>query len=159
MGNVEMQEMSFCISKRKNSLLLVGALLCFFLICISMILLLSASMFETIVIAVISLICFVVGASRIIYDYKTTITISESGIVMFRRGKHYNVLWKDIKRIEYSGVKCCKIFDTLLIHTNHNVLYVEYTFEDYGKIWATIQQHLTQNVYSAIIDKDIPQRA
>ena len=44
---------------------------------------------------------------------------------------------EDIKRIEYSGVPWCRAFDTLLIHTSNETLYVEYTFNDYETIWAT----------------------
>lgn len=77
---------------------------------------------------------------------------------MFRRGRKYSLRFEDIKRIEYSGVPWCRAFDTLLIHTSNETLYVKYTFNDYETIWVLLLERFSRAVPTAIIDTNISLR-
>ena len=107
---------------------------------------------------VILVLCCGYMVVNVIWDYKTWLVISKEGIKLHRRGKQSVISWEEIKRLEYSGVRWCKLFDVLLIHGRNEVVYIDYMFDQYGEIWNAIRQHLTQGKCSAIIDADIPQR-
>lgn len=145
------------ISTLKNTVLLLAAFT-FLIIGTLLIELLPLSESLSDVSFVILLCCCAYMAVYIIWDYKTWLVISAEGVEVRRRGKRTVALWGEIKRLEYSGVKWCKLFDVLLIHVHDEVIYVEYTFDKYEEIWSVIQQHLTQGKYPATIDADIPQR-
>ena len=93
---------------------------------------------------------------RCICDYKTTIIMNHTGFVMFRRGKHYNLEWNQIKRIEYNGVKWCRLFDILVIHTVQGKLYIEYTFSNYREAWNILTRFLSEYSPDSLVGKNMP---
>lgn len=149
--------MRFKISALKNTMLLCSALVAFAAIASLVALLPMREQLSYALYLILVLCCaFVVGC--IVWDYKTWMLISEKGIEMHRRGKQTVISWEEIKRLEYSGVRWCKLFDVLLIHGRNEVVYVDYTFEKYEEVWDTIQRYLAQGNYPATIDMDIPRR-
>lgn len=149
--------MLFKISKVKNTILLVGAVGLFFVCYLLLKLLIPNESLDYLALLIVGICCLLV-VIRVIYDYKTWISIEEYGFSMYRRGRKYSLRWNEIKRIEYSGVRWCKAFDTLLIYTGNETLYVEYTFNDYETIWALLRDRYSQAVPTAIIDTNIPMR-
>lgn len=93
---------------------------------------------------------------RCIYDYKTRVFVDATGFKMYRRGKHYEFKWYQIRRIEYRGVKWCRAFDVLVIHTTLQDMYVDSTFSDYRYAWKVIKHYLQENNPEAIIDNNLP---
>lgn len=143
------------INVLKNTMLLLCAVLlmitCFFLTY-----LLAPNRAVSVALYLILLICFTRIIINIIWDYKTWLFLSKESLELQRRGKRTIVLWGEINRIEYSGVKRCRLFDVLIIHTNGDIIYLEYTFDKYREVWDAIRQELSQNMYSATIDENVP---
>ena len=145
------------ISVLKNTMLLCSTLVAFAAIASLVALFPMREQLSYALYLILALCCaFLVGC--IVWDYKTWMLISEKGIEMHRRGKQTVISWEEIKRLEYSGVRWCKLFDVLLIHGRNEVVYVDYTFEKYEEVWDTIQRYLAQGNYPATIDADIPRR-
>lgn len=103
--------------------------------------------------------CFAVSVwavCSLILDFKAAITVDETGISMYRRRRQYDLDWKQIRRLEYSGKKWAPAFNTMVIHTSTGEkLYVDYTFKDYKKAWLCIAQHYQTYGEQPIIDKEI----
>lgn len=129
----------------------------FLVLCVLLVLFLPNKSLDYLAIVIVGISCIFV-VIQVFCDYKTWIIIDEQGISMFRRGRKFSLRWEDIKRLEYSGVRWCRIFDVLLIHTSNETLYIEHTFNDYDTIWAMLQERLSRAVPSAIIDNNLPLR-
>ncbi len=96
------------------------------------------------------------GTFLIILDFKKVVTVDETGFYMYSRRRQYDLDWKQIRRLEYSGKKWAPAFNTMVIHTSTGKkLYVDYTFKDYKKAWLCIAQHYQTYGEQPIIDKEI----
>lgn len=148
--------MRFEIDRIKNTLMLLTTLVLnsafiFFILGV-----LPISFSHRILLLIMNQLVWLVCIFRIVYDYRAYIEINDLGIVMFRRGKYHTFLWKEIKRVSYSGIKKFLPFDVLFLNTTRDSLYIEYNFSNYKEIWSQIIDHYQESVPHAIIDADVP---
>lgn len=148
--------MRFGIDKTKHTIMILTSSFILICLCVLAFFFVQKSMPKVIGVLLVVAVFWLFQIGRAIYDYKTFIELDDLGLRMFRRGKQYNLRWKDIKRIEYSGVARMPLFDVLVIHTSNEKLYVEYTFSDYRMVWQTIKSHLETHSPDSIIDRDVP---
>ncbi len=145
--------MTFRMDKKKNLLVLVTVI---FLLVVCLVAL-YAGWIELSRVVRRSITSVLVTAIVLLsLDFKKEVTVSEAGFYMYSRRRQYNLDWKQIRRLEYSGKKWAPAFNTMIIHTsNGHKLYVDYTFKDYKKAWLCIAQHYQTYGEQPIIDKEI----
>lgn len=148
--------MRFKIDRIKNTFMLLTTLVLNLAFIFFIFGVLPISITHRILLLIMNQLVWLVCILRIVYDYSAYIEINDLGIVMYRRGKYHTFLWKEIKRISYSGIKKFRIFDVLILNTTRDSLYIEYNFSNYKEIWSKIIDHYQENVPQAIVDADVP---
>lgn len=149
--------MEFHIDSKKNTaLLIVLSLVTLGSLVFVWYLPISLSVGRKIAVMIFSFGGYTVSCARCIYDYKTTVTIDHTGLKMFRRGTHYNLKWNQIRRIEYKGVKWCRLFDVLVFHTTLGKVYIEYNFANYREAWNVVKHFLSEYSPDSIVDRNVP---
>ncbi len=145
--------MTFHMDKKKNLLVLVTAI---FLLVVHLVAL-YAGWIELSRVGRRSITSVWVTAIVLLsLDFKKVVTVNETGFYMYSRRRQYDLDWKQIRRLEYSGKKWAPAFNTMVIHTSTGEkLYVDYTFKDYKKAWLCIAQHYQAYGEQPIIDKEI----
>ena len=144
--------MTFRMDKKKNLLVLVTVLFILVMYLVSIVKGWSQNghIIGAVLVALGTCVVF------LILDFKKEVTVSEKGLYMRQHIAQYDLTWKRVRPLEYSGKKWAPAFNTMVIHTSTGEkLYVDYTFKDYKKAWLCIAQHYQTYGEQPIIDKEI----
>lgn len=79
-------------------------------------------------------------------DYKKPIILCEKQMTITSRGVENTVLYSEIMRIEYQGIRHCFLRDAMIIYCGtKGKIYIEAAYEDYLTLWNKIIAKASEN--------------
>lgn len=89
----------------------------------------------------IIMMCSLCGCliAKVSTNFNVELTIDAQHITSYRNGEYKEILWENVKSIRYRGIRCASFFDIIAVFDNAGkMIFIDYNFQNYLAIWATI---------------------